>query len=466
MSNRSFGSIRKLASGRYQPRFTEIDGSRGKPPGTFATKREADEWLTLKQADRLNNGWVPASLGAVTLSDFCTRWLVGRHDLRPGTRSLYESQARRFITGPYPEHAVTQQNPVIGDYALNDISPALVREWMDWVRATSTAGARQRSAVSPGSPRANRAMRSWARENGLRVADTGRLPVAVPAAWEAAGRPGMVVRAVGDAGATQSAQVYRLLHTILEAAVDEGRLRRNPCRIKKASQSTARTRVPATPEDVERLVRAMPERYAAAVEVAAWGGLRAGEVFGLARRHVDVERGTVRIERTVNAAAGTTVFGPPKTEAGKRTVHLPRSAMESLAAHMEAYTLPGQESLVFPTTNGTVLRSSNRSAFFRRAAEAAGRPDLTFHDLRHTGATRASEEGASIAQLQHRMGHSTPQAVLRYQHAVAEADAELARRMDERRGTRPSRSISAAWPKQEVAPPGNPGEPLRSEHAT
>lgn len=175
-TKRYFGSIRKLPSGRYQPRFTEPDGTRGKPPGTFASRREAEEWLTLKQADRLNNGWVPASVGAMSLNAFIARWLPARHDLRPGTRSLYESQARRFISGPFAGPGTNVPNPEIGAYLLGDITPSLVRTWLDWVRAQSAAGARRRIEVTPGSPRANRAVRQWARDQGLPVSETGRFP--------------------------------------------------------------------------------------------------------------------------------------------------------------------------------------------------------------------------------------------------------------------------------------------------
>ena len=61
-----------------------------------------------------------------------------------------------------------------------------------------------------------------------------------------------------------------------------------------------------------------------------------------------------------------------------------------------------------------------------RARKAAGRPDLRFHDLRHTGAVLAAATGASLAELMARLGHSTPQAAMRYQHAAAGRDREIA----------------------------------------
>jgi integrase len=66
---------------------------------------------------------------------------------------------------------------------------------------------------------------------------------------------------------------------------------------------------------------------------------------------------------------------------------------------------------------------------FYAARDAAKRPDLRFHDLRHTGAVLAAATGATLAELMARLGHSTQGAALRYQHAAADRDLEIARRL-------------------------------------
>jgi Phage integrase family len=63
---------------------------------------------------------------------------------------------------------------------------------------------------------------------------------------------------------------------------------------------------------------------------------------------------------------------------------------------------------------------------FDKARAAAGRPDLHFHDLRHTGAVLAAQTGATLAELMARLGHSTPGAAMRYQHAAADRDRAIA----------------------------------------
>ena len=80
-------------------------------------------------------------------------------------------------------------------------------------------------------------------------------------------------------------------------------------------------------------------------------------------------------------------------------------------------------------SGGGHLQPSSLYRVYYRAREAAGRPDLRFHDLRHTGATLAAATGATLAELMGRLGHSTPAAALRYQHAAAERDQEIARRL-------------------------------------
>ena len=56
---------------------------------------------------------------------------------------------------------------------------------------------------------------------------------------------------------------------------------------------------------------------------------------------------------------------------------------------------------------------------------------ITLHDLRHAGATLAAWSGASTRELMARLGHSTPAAALRYQHASRHRDREIADRLDE-----------------------------------
>ena len=82
--------------------------------------------------------------------------------------------------------------------------------------------------------------------------------------------------------------------------------------------------------------------------------------------------------------------------------------------------------LLFPAEHGGHLAPGHAYRQFYKARDAAGRPDLRFHDLRHSGAVLAALTGATLAELMARLGHSTPQAAMRYQHAAHGRDRQIA----------------------------------------
>lgn len=172
------------------------------------------------------------------------------------------------------------------------------------------------------------------------------------------------------------------------------------------------------------MAEAMPTRYRPMVLLAAWCGLRFGELAELRRGDVDLEARTLRVERAVTARDGQVFVGDPKSDAGRRTVAVPPHLVPLLAAHLDA--MPVRQDLLFPARHGGHLAPTSFHVPWSKARAAAGRPDLRFHDLRHTGATLAAATGATLADLMQRLGHSTPSAALRYQHAVADRDRAIA----------------------------------------
>lgn len=422
--HRNFGNIRALRSGRFQARYTAPDGAIVNGPTTFGTRRSADDWLAQQQAMLSQGTWSNPALSATTLGEYACQWLESRADLRPTTRQLYADHIRRFITGPFPDVAVLVRNPQIGFLPLKQLNSRLIQSWLDWVAALSRASAARRGTGSTrgGGPRA---VRLWAEATGRKCAATGRLPSALVKEWEDAGRPNTLPSQPQPNGSTQTAQVYRTLRAICNSAEAEGRMNKNPCTVKGAGQTRPPRRPTATAHEVALIASHMPERYRSAITLAAFGGLRAGEVFGLARQDVDLDAGSVTIRQALQGKA----LGPPKTAAGYRTIHLPRGTVDQLAAHLDRFVDRAPDSLVFTTSTRAPLSSSQRTAMFRRAAERAGRPDMHFHDLRHTGATLALETGASIAQVMRRIGHSTPRATMIYLHAGDEGDRHIAQRL-------------------------------------
>jgi integrase len=86
----------------------------------------------------------------------------------------------------------------------------------------------------------------------------------------------------------------------------------------------------------------------------------------------------------------------------------------------------GSDALLFPAHNGSHPAATTLHDPWSKARAAAGRPDLRFHDLRHSGATLAAATGATLADLMQRLGHSTSAAAMRHQHAAADRHRAIA----------------------------------------
>jgi integrase len=216
---------------------------------------------------------------------------------------------------------------------------------------------------------------------------------------------------------------------VLNTAVDDDLIRRNPCRIKGAGTEHAPERPTATVAQVFDLAGQVPARFRALILLAAFTSLRYGELAALRRRDFDSRRGTLTVRATlVERQDGELIFGQPKTKAGLRTVTIPTAIRRDLRGHLRDFVGDQPDALIFTGANGGMLRRSNfqRAAKWTDSVAMIGLPGFHFHDLRHTGNTLASRTGASLADLMARMGHSSTRAALIYQHAAQEQDREIA----------------------------------------
>lgn len=227
---------------------------------------------------------------------------------------------------------------------------------------------------------------------------------------------------------TLRAHSYGLLRAILATAVDDGLLPVNPCHIRGAGNSKkVHLTKPATLEELDLLVDSLPDQYKAMVSLAAWCALRFGELVELRRKDLDLIEGVIHVRRGAVRAGGEIIIGTPKSEAGIRDVSIPPHLFPQLETHLKRHVGSSKEALLFPASDGVSnLAPSTLYTHFYKARESAGRPDLRFHDLRHTGAVLAAGTGATLADLRTRLGHSTVAAALRYQHAVEGKDRFIA----------------------------------------
>lgn len=234
--------------------------------------------------------------------------------------------------------------------------------------------------------------------------------------------------ALGTATPTLRAHAYGLLRTILGQAVHDGLIPANPCHIRGAGNAKRVHKIkPATIPELEAIAKAMPEKYRLMVLLAAWCGLRFGELTELRRGDLDLKKGVLHVRRGVTRVDGEFIVGTPKSDAGVRDVNIPPHLLPAVKAHLKGNITGGRNGLLFPAQDGTShMAPSTLYKVYYPARDKAGRSDLRFHDLRHTGAVLAASTGATLAELMARLGHSTAGAALRYQHASEDRDKVIA----------------------------------------
>ncbi len=224
---------------------------------------------------------------------------------------------------------------------------------------------------------------------------------------------------------------YRVLRAILNEAASQGIIHRPPAPIKKKQQiTTARPIIDVT--QLITLAAEVPLKYSLAVLIAGICGLRSGEIFGLRRKDIDLAARTITVEQAIVSVPGKgTIIGPPKTKSSVRTISYPDYLQSKMEVHLTHFTEPGSTSLVFTTDEGGPVTVEDRRKWWDEARKITGLEELHFHDLRHLAATLAAQHGASMAELQARLGHSTVSAAMRYQHATQKRDKAITAEINE-----------------------------------
>jgi integrase len=231
----------------------------------------------------------------------------------------------------------------------------------------------------------------------------------------------------------QAAKSYRLLRAILTTAVSDELIGRNPCTIKGAGIEQARERPMLDTGTVLQLADAIEDRLRCLVLLGGLAGLRPGELLGLERHDIDLMHRTVTVARQAHEITGQgRVITGPKTEAGYRTVALPGVVLDALSEHLDTFVAAGPDSPVFTRKSGLLLRRSDLSNAWLDACDKVGLQGVHPHDLRHHAATViARNPDVTLKELMTTIGHSSPVAALRYQHATAERGQAIASYLDD-----------------------------------
>lgn len=366
MARRTFGSIRKLPSGRFQASYIGNDGHRHNAPRTFHTKTDANRWLTMEEATLINGTWENPSAAyqrstiPTLFRDYAERHIniqTTHHgdSLRESTKALYRRLLRhnlhQFLNVPIADITVSQIN--------------------DW----------------------------WA-------------------------------ESVADGKKTITSKAYKLLSAVMNRAVAEGLRTGSPCIVKGAqSATTGKTIVVPTHDEVTAIATHINPRYKRFVILCAFAGLRYGEITALTKADIipEIRQGKkayrININKAVTLVEGKHRVDLPKSRASVRLIPVSSSLTPMIDELLNDLGSATKETLLFPSASGGFLRHDVFTNSWKPALKRAGiTKSITPHSLRHFAGTNLAIQGGNLAELKAWLGDSTTSAVMRYVHDTGRTD--------------------------------------------
>ena len=370
-AKRGLGSIRKLPSGRYQVRYTDPNGVRRTARTTFKAKSQAEFELT-----NIRN--------AVESGTWHVDETPQAGDLDP--KSVTLSQLAKYWR--------SQQVNAKGQ----PLSPNTLREYERLIDKTL-----EKLATKP--------IRAITRQN----IETWRAP-------ELKRAP------------NQTSKAYKHLKTLMTWAHKRAWIATNPCDIERAAAYT-----PSEPEapdtrQVQIMLENSPAPFRAILALAAYGGLRKGEILELRRKDIEtVKDGAeywirVNVSRGVIWDQGKAIVRKPKTEAGIRSLLLPLAVSDLINTHLKQVSID-PEALLFPRKQpgNEHMGEYQINPLWRKVRAIAGYSGR-FHALRTFAATEFAKLNPTNQELMDRFGHRDIKTAMRYQRTTGR-DAELLRRL-------------------------------------
>jgi integrase len=297
-TKRGIGSIRKLASGKYQLRYTDPDGFRRTGVVTYGTKAQAEHAL-LDVRRTIENGTYEARQAVqagdidpqnLTLEELATYWRGVRlsrrgQSLRPSTLKEYERLIVNVLT------------PLKGK-PVRSITVGQVEKW-------------------------------WPPEH--------------------------------KKAPNQASKAYKHLNTLMKYALKRNWVTRNPCDIEGASRYTpAKQHEVPTSEQVSIMLEVAPEPFRTMVALAVSAGLRKGGLLALTRADIETVKAEgethlfINIDNALSWDGTTEIVGQTKSEGGVRVTELPEWAKEYVTKYLTTIAInPG--ALLFSRKEGSSL---------------------------------------------------------------------------------------------------------------
>ncbi|QKV69914.1 site-specific integrase [Streptomyces harbinensis] len=374
-SRRRFGAVRQYRSGRWTASYLGTDGQEHRSPETFATKTDAEIWLSQVEADLSRGDWRDPVVGAVNFGEYAAEWVEDR-EISPTTEELYRRLLRLHLL------------PTFGGQDLDQITPPKVRAWRTERKkatgATTVAKSyRLLKAILETAADDELIRRNPCRIKGAGAEKPGERPIATVAQ----------IDALADAMGPRW-RAFVLLATY------------GPMRPEELAE-LRRSDVALTAEEAEELFGPEDDPGAEPL-LGVWVRRAAPELTN-----------------------GRRVLGDPKSKAGKRFIVLPAFLEKDLRRHLDWYAQEGPDGLLFVGERGAPFRRSTFGRKWRRALVVAGLPKgFRLYDTRHTGHNISTRSGATLKDTMVRAGQSSEKAAMIYQHSEVERQREVAAGID------------------------------------
>lgn len=422
-------------------------------PPAGLTARKTERWVQ-EQADQfekeVRNGLVLDS--EMLLDDLIDRWFTEYAEKQLKAKTLYDyKKMRARITAG------------LGHLKVCDIKPAHL---MAFYNNLEEHGVRQDSTFTatpallkllPRGERGAMAKKAQVGQDTMRLVYQGK-GVSKTTAEKVSAAAGLACSKAftehrkenGKLSGNSVLHYHAMLSSVFKKGVQWGLIAENPCtraEHPKAAEIDVQT---LNEDDIAKLLAALadaPAHFSVIVQLALLTGARRGEICGLRWSDVDLERGTISINRTLQYIPGSgTVFNPPKTKRSKRSLKIGADCIALLteySLHQKAERLKVgsawtrritvengktvENDLLFTKWNGEPIDPKTVTSWFPGFLAAHDLPAVHFHSLRHTNASLLIAAHAPITTVSGRLGHAQTSTTLNiYASAIQSADAAAA----------------------------------------
>ena len=366
------GSIRKRKDGRWEGRYTAgHDPETGKAIyKNVLGKTQAEVKQKLKQAIGETQALDVTKVGKYTVGEWMEVWFqdYAKIKVRPSSHQTYQGYIQNHI------------RPNIGDIPLEKLTSLDLQKFYK------------------------------------KLLTQGRIDRV-----EAKGQPkGLSAKTVRN--------IHQILSSALKLAQEQRLILTNPaegCALPRVEHQEMKTLTTVQLASFFREARESGVFELYYLELAT--GLRRGELLGLKWEDIDLERGDLRVRRQVSRINGEVVEAPLKTKNAYRTLPL---AEDTVSVLKEQRRKVGNSPWVFPSPNGGPISPDSVLHMLHRVLKRAGLPKVRFHDLRHTFATLALQNGVDVKTVSGMLGHFSAGFTLdTYAHITSAAQRQAAQTM-------------------------------------